>query len=73
MQKMRVWAQGQKDPLEKEVAAHSNTLGESHGQRSLVDYSAQGRREPDTTGHERVVLLTYITGFCSSSVDSISL
>ena len=49
MQEMRVWAQGQKDPLEKEVAAHSNTLGESHGQRSLVDYSAQGRKESDTT------------------------
>ena len=32
------------------MAAHSSTLpGESHGQRSPVDYSPRGRKESDTT------------------------
>ena len=31
---------GQKDPLEKEMATHSNILpGKFHGQRSLAGYS----------------------------------
>ena len=36
------WVQflGQEDPLEKEMATHSNILpGECHGQRSLAGYS----------------------------------
>ena len=41
---------GWEDPLEKEMATHSSILvGEFHGQRSLVGYSAQGRKEWDTT------------------------
>ena len=37
----RVQALGQEDPLEEEMATHSSILAwrESHGQRSLVDYS----------------------------------
>ena len=36
--------------LEESMATHSSILaGESHGQRSLESYSAQGRKESDTT------------------------
>ena len=41
---------GREDPLEKEMATHSSILtGESHGWRSLVDYSPWGRKESDRT------------------------
>ena len=41
---------GREDPLEKEMATYSRILaGESHGWRSLVGYSPQGRKELDTT------------------------
>ena len=41
---------GWEDPLEEDVATHFSILaGESHGQRSLVGYSSQGRKEWDTT------------------------
>ena len=46
------WVQslGREDPLEKEMATHSSNLaGESHGRRSLVNYSPRGRKESDTT------------------------
>ena len=34
---------GPKDPLEKEIATHSNILlGKFHGQRSLADYRQWG-------------------------------
>ena len=44
---------GWKDPLEKEMAAHSSILahGKSHGQRSLVGYSPCGRQR---VGHNLV-------------------
>ena len=44
IQEMRVQFLGQEDPLEKETATHSRVFlpGESHGQRSLVGYSAWG-------------------------------
>ena len=35
-----IWALGQEDPLEKEMATHSIVLpGEPHRQRSLVGYN----------------------------------
>ena len=38
------------DPLEKGMATHSRILpGESHGQRSLVDYSLWGLKESGMT------------------------
>ena len=38
------------DPLEKEMATHSNILsGKSHGQRSLVGYRPWGCKESDIT------------------------
>ena len=44
-QEIRVQSLGQKDPLEEEMATHSSILSwESHGQRSLVDYSSWGHR-----------------------------
>ena len=47
---MQVRSQGWEDPLEWEMATHSSFLpGKSHGQRSLVGYSAQGHKESDTT------------------------
>ena len=40
MQETRVWSLGGEDTLEKEMATHSTILArESHGQRSLADYS----------------------------------
>ena len=49
IQETRVQSLGQKDPLEKEMAAHSVFLpGESHGQRSLVGHSPEGPRESDS-------------------------
>ena len=45
----RVQSLGQEDPLEKEWQPILVLLpGKSHGQRSLVGYSPQGRRELDT-------------------------
>ena len=43
MQETRVQSLGREDPLEKEMASHSNILaGKSQGQRSLVGCSAWG-------------------------------
>ena len=40
MQETLVWSLGGEDTLEKEMATHSTILArESHGQRSLADYS----------------------------------
>ena len=45
IQEIRVQSMGQEDPMEKGMAAHSSILaGESHGQKSLVDYSPWGHR-----------------------------
>ena len=50
MQETRVQSLGQEDPLEKEWPPTPVFLpGESHGQRSPVGYSPQGRKESDTT------------------------
>jgi len=49
MQEMCVQSLGREDPLEKEMATHSNILDwEIHGQRSLADYSICGRKESNT-------------------------
>ena len=40
---------GWEDPLEKEMATHSSTLGKFHGWRSLVGYSPWGCKELDMT------------------------
>ena len=44
-------AQGQEDPLEKEMATHSSILAWKipWTERSLVDYSPWGCKESDTT------------------------
>ena len=40
----------QKDPLEKEMATHSNMFAwEIYGQKSLAGYSPWGHKESDTT------------------------
>ena len=50
MQETRARSLGQENPLEKEMATHSNVLpGQSHGGRSLIGYSPRGRKESDTT------------------------
>ena len=50
MQETRVQSLGREDPLEKEMATHPTFLpGESHGRRSLEDYSPWSRKESDTT------------------------
>ena len=50
MQETQVQSLGQEDPLEKEMATHSNILAlkKSHGQWSLVGYSPWGAR----VGHD---------------------
>ena len=46
MQENQVQSLGQKDPLEEEILPTPVFLpGESHGQRSLEDYSPRGCRE----------------------------
>ena len=51
MEETQVRSLGHEDPLEEEMATHSNNLpGEFHGQRSLVGYSSWGHKESDTTG-----------------------
>ena len=50
VQEMQFRSLGREDPLEKEMATHSNILAwKSHGQRSLAGYSPWGRKESDTT------------------------
>ena len=50
MRDNQVQSLGQEDPLEKEMATHPVFLPrESHGHRSLVGYSPQGRKELDMT------------------------
>ena len=45
---------GQEDPLGREMATHSSILaGQSHGQRSLAEYSPWGHKDLDMT--ERVI------------------
>ena len=45
-----VWSLSWEDPLEEEMTTHSSILAwKFHGQRSLVGYSPQGRKESDTT------------------------
>ena len=53
MQEIQTRSLGQEDPLEKEMATHSNTLAwkKSHGQRSLASYSPWRCKESDTTEH----------------------
>ena len=48
MRETQVRFLGREDPLEKEMATHSNT-GKSHGWMSLVGYSSWGRKESETT------------------------
>ena len=49
IQETQVRSLGQEGPLQKEMATHSVFLpGESHGQRSMADYSSWGCKEPDT-------------------------
>ena len=51
-ERQETWVQSlsQEDPLEKGMAIHSRQEpGESHGERSLVDYSPRGHKELDTT------------------------
>ena len=48
--KQETWVQslGLEDPLEKEMATHSNILAwEPHGQRSLEGHSPWGHKESD--------------------------
>ena len=51
MQETWVRSLVREDPLEKEMATHSNILQpeESHGWRSLAGYSLWGRKESDMT------------------------
>ena len=49
-----MWVQslGWEEPLEEETATCSSILaGKSHGQRSLVGYSLEGREESDMNEH----------------------
>ena len=50
MQEIQVRSLAGEDPVEKEMATHSNMLaGKPHGQRSLVSYSPRGREESEAT------------------------
>ena len=65
MWETQVRSLGQEDPLEKEMATHSNfplLPGKFHGWRSLVSYSPWGHRELDVT--ERLHFLFFL--FCAA-------
>ena len=50
IQEMQVQSLGRKDPLEKEMVAHSCILaGKSRGQRCLAGYNPWGCQESNTT------------------------
>ena len=61
MQKMEIRSLGQEDPLEEEMATHSNILGlgtgKSHGQRSLEGHSPWSCKELDLTEHTYVMYI----------------
>ena len=51
MQEMWIQSLGREDPMERKWQPTPVFLpGKSHGQRSLVGYSTQGRKELDKTG-----------------------
>ena len=61
MQETWVRSLGQEDPLKKEWHPSPVLMpGKSHGQRSLVGYSPQGREESDTTERLHLLTLTYL-------------
>ena len=61
MQEMQVWALGQEDPLEKEMAMHSNILAwEIPWAEEPGGYSPWSHRESDTT--EQLSIHTHENG-----------
>ena len=61
MQETWVQSLGGEDPLEEGVAARAGVLAwRSHGRRSLVGCSPQGRKEPDVTEWMPLALLPLI-------------
>ena len=63
IQEMWVQSLGQEDPLEKKMATHSIILGESHGQRSLMNYRPQDHRvESDRTSTQQPSECSYSSG-----------
>ena len=59
MQETQVRSLGWEDPLGEEMAITPVfLLGKSHGQKSLVGYSPQGRKESDTTEHTHYTTTT---------------
>ena len=60
MQETQVRSLGWEDPLEEEMAITPVfLLGKSHGQKSLMGYSPQGRKESDTTERLQYVLVHF--------------
>ena len=52
MQEKQFQSLGWDDPLEEEMATHSNILaGKPNGQRILEGYSPKGHKESDMTKH----------------------
>ena len=50
MQETQVQSLSQEDPLHQEMTTLSSIFaGKSHGQRSLMDYSLKGHKEPNMT------------------------
>ena len=60
MWETRVRSLGRENPLEKEMAPHSSTLGKSHGRRSLVGCSPWGHKESNMTERLHLHLLTHL-------------
>ena len=56
-QEIQVWSLGREDPLEEGTAAHFIILtGNSHWQRSLVDYSPEDCKELDMAEHTHMCM-----------------
>ena len=65
-QEMRVWHLGQKDPLEKEMATHSNILVWEIPQRSLVGSIHGVTKESDETKQHQQLVFYFIFYFLYS-------
>ena len=69
---MRVQFLGQEDPLEKEMATHSNILGEFHGQGAWQAIFHGVAKELEPTKPQQIAVNTP-SGECSTSCVSVLL
>ena len=69
MQETQVWSLGQEDPLEEKWQPTPAFLpGQLQGQRSLVGYSPQWRKESDMADHTCVFAILFGEGYADDGL-----